>query len=98
MCATDSNRYQIRYYDSIKATKVSWLWYPYIPYGKITIVQGDPGEGKTTMMLQIAALLTRGKSIPDGNEEIQSSNVIFQDTSECYLTLSDCCNALKASK
>ena len=78
MHATDSNRYQIRYYDSIKATKVSWLWYPYIPYGKITIVQGDPGEGKTTMMLQIAALLTRGKSIPDGNEEIQSSNVIFQ--------------------
>ena len=78
MCASDRNGYQIRYYDSIKATSVSWLWYPYIPYGKVTIVQGDPGEGKTTMMLQIAALLTRGKSIPDGKEPIQPSNVIFQ--------------------
>ena len=30
----------------VEATEVEWLWYPYIPYGKITIIQGDPGEGQ----------------------------------------------------
>ena len=31
--------------DTVEAENVQWLWYPYIPLGKITIVQGDPGEG-----------------------------------------------------
>lgn len=70
--------YKVQYYDTVETTKVSWLWYPYIPYGKITIVQGDPGEGKTTMMLQIATLLTQGKSVPDGRCEVEPQNVIFQ--------------------
>ena len=30
----------------LQSKKVNWLWYPYIPYGKITIIQGDPGEAK----------------------------------------------------
>ena len=29
----------------IELQEVEWLWYPYIPFGKITIIQGDPGEG-----------------------------------------------------
>jgi len=32
----------------VESTPVNWLWYPYIPYGKITLVQGNPGDGKTT--------------------------------------------------
>ena len=32
----------------VKAEAISWLWYPYIPFGKITVIQGDPGDGKTT--------------------------------------------------
>ena len=43
--------------------QVEWLLYPFIPYGKVTIIQGDPGEGKTTMVLQIIAKLTRGEPI-----------------------------------
>ena len=34
--------------------EVEWPWYPYIPYGKLTIIQGDPGEGKTTFALRFA--------------------------------------------
>lgn len=30
--------YSVKYYREIKAKKVEWLWYPYIPYGKITIM------------------------------------------------------------
>ena len=35
---------------------VEWLWEPYIPFGKVTIVQGNPGEGKTTFALRLAAV------------------------------------------
>lgn len=43
---------------------VQWLWYPYIPFGKVTLLQGDPGDGKSKLMLAIAALLSRGKALP----------------------------------
>jgi len=38
--------------NEVKATAINWLWHPYIPYGKITVIQGD---GKTTVVLAIAA-------------------------------------------
>ena len=47
--------------EDVQAREENWLWYPYIPYGKLTIVQGDPGEGKTTFILHLAALLTKGE-------------------------------------
>ena len=50
--------------EDVISKEVSWLWYPYIPYGKLTIIQGDPGEGKTTAILQIAALLSKGEELP----------------------------------
>lgn len=61
----------------IEVEEVKWLIYPFIPYGKITIIQGDPGEGKTTLVLQIIARLTKGESIV--NEEAKPPiNVIYQ--------------------
>ena len=33
----------LRNYDDIEAEEVQWLWYPYIPFSKLTILQGDPG-------------------------------------------------------
>lgn len=48
--------------DEVQSKEVNWLWYPYIPYGKITIIQGDPGEGKTTLALRLAALLSKGEA------------------------------------
>ena len=74
----DDRSYRLKYFNQVEAKAVSWLWYPYFPAGKITIVQGDPGEGKTTMMLQLAALLTQGKKLPDGTELSGAVNVIFQ--------------------
>jgi len=72
----------IRYYSSITAKKVDWLWYPYIPYGRITIVQGDPGEGKTTFVLNIAALLSLGHSMPDSEVPNSVQSVIYQSTED----------------
>lgn len=62
----------------IQAEEVKWLWYPYIPCGKITIVQGDPGEGKTTFVLALAALLTRELSMPGGSLTLPPTNIIYQ--------------------
>ena len=66
--------------DEIEATDTRWLWYPYIPYGKITIVQGDPGEGKTTLVLHLAASLTRGEMF--GIEEEQEPVTVIYQTAE----------------
>ena len=37
----------------IQQTEVEWLWYPYIPFGKLTIIQGNPGEGKTFLLCSL---------------------------------------------
>jgi len=62
----------------IQAEAVKWLWYPYLPRGKITIVQGDPGEGKTTLVLALTALLTTGRPLPESNVPVPPMNVIYQ--------------------
>lgn len=61
----------------VEVESIEWLFYPFIPYGKITIIQGDPGEGKTTLVLQIIASLTKGTSVLE-DKETESINVIYQ--------------------
>ena len=61
----------------VEVEPICWLWYPFIPYGKVTIIQGDPGEGKTTLVLQIIARLTKGERIIDEDESLPI-NVIYQ--------------------
>ena len=61
----------------VELQKVQWLWYPYIPFGKITIIQGDPGEGKTTLALRLAAACSTGQALP-GMEITEPFNVIYQ--------------------
>ncbi|MCR5109769.1 MAG: AAA family ATPase [Ruminococcus sp.] len=63
--------------DTIEAIETEWLWYPYIPLGKVTIIQGDPGEGKTTLALNIAAAVTRGDML-GSDEKTEPANVLFQ--------------------
>ncbi len=62
----------------VEISPVRWLWYPYIPYGKITLVQGDPGDGKTTLVLAVAALLTCGKPMPESDSTEGAQTVIYQ--------------------
>ena len=65
-------------FDEIEAEDVSWLWKPYIAYGKLTVIQGDPGNGKTTLALAIAALVSRRRQMPTGGAKPVIGNVIFQ--------------------
>jgi AAA domain len=51
--------------DTVQATPVTWLWWPYIALGKLTMLDGDPGIGKSLLMTQLAANLSRGNPLPD---------------------------------
>ena len=63
---------------NVEVEEVKWIWYPYIPYGKVTIIQGDPGEGKTTFILALIALLTTGTPLPEEETVTEPINVIYQ--------------------
>lgn len=61
--------------------QVQWLWGSYIPFGKLTIIQGDPGEGKTTLALRLAAACSTGTPLP-GMEPMEPFNVIYQSAED----------------
>ena len=62
----------------IQSEEIEWLWYPFIPYGKLTIIQGDPGDGKTSLALNIAAKLSRGESLDEEMKISEPINIIYQ--------------------
>ena len=68
----------------ITPKEVRWLWYPYIPFGKVTLLQGDPGDGKSKLMLSLAALLSKGAPLPfaDEDESGEPMTVIYQTTED----------------
>lgn len=66
------------YYSNVTPVPVEWLWYPYIPFGKLTVIQGDPGEGKSTFVLNLVAMLTKGQPMPDGFTYSKSRVAIYQ--------------------
>ena len=62
----------------VQSQEIEWLWYPFIPYGKLTIIQGDPGDGKTTMVLNLAAKLSKGEALDENMKVKEPVNVIYQ--------------------
>ena len=61
----------------VELTPVEWLWKPYLPFGKLSVLQGNPGEGKTYFAMHLAAACTNGKLLPN-MERIEPFNVIYQ--------------------
>ena len=78
--------------EQVETEKIDWLLYPFIPFGKVTIVQGDPGEGKTTMVLQIIAKLTKGEAVlPSGSDEpaLEEKTMALEQVNVIYQTAED---------
>lgn len=69
---------KIHTFDEIAAEKIRWLWKPYIAFGKITVIQGDPGNGKTTLAIAIAALVSNRRKMPTGSAPLLKGNIIYQ--------------------
>ena len=61
----------------VELTPVEWLWRPYLPFGKLSVLQGNPGEGKTYFAMHLAAACTNGKLLPN-MERMEPFNVIYQ--------------------
>ena len=61
----------------VELTPVEWLWKPYLPFGKLSVLQGNPGEGKTYFAMHLAAACTNGKLLPN-MERVEPFNVIYQ--------------------
>ena len=62
---------------NVELTPVDWLWKPYLPFGKLSVLQGNPGEGKTYFAMHLAAACTNGKLLPN-MERMEPFNVIYQ--------------------
>lgn len=75
------SKLQIIKASEIKPRNIEWLWYPFIPFGKVTPLLGDV---EITFMLTIVALLTRGKSLPftESDAPLMPINVIYQTTED----------------
>lgn len=74
---------------SIRASEVSirpvaWLWPWWIPQGKITVFDGHPGFAKSTILLDIGARVTTGRSMPDGSPGPQGAVIVinYEDDAE----------------
>ena len=61
----------------VELPPVEWLWKPYLPFGKLSVLQGNPGEGKTYFAMHLAAACTNGKLLPN-MERMEPFNVIYQ--------------------
>jgi hypothetical protein len=58
-------------------TPVHWLWKRRLALGKITTLDGDPGLGKSTLTLDVAARVTKGADMPDGTGGVKGGVVII---------------------
>lgn len=66
---------------------VRWLWEPYLPVGKLTLLEGDPGLGKTWLALAIAAAVSKGHPLPAGPDGVPRGS--REPANVLYLTAED---------
>lgn len=63
--------------EDIQSQEIEWLWKPYIPFGKTTMLQGDHGDGKTKFILAVAAAVTKGLCPPECDTPVGPPNFTF---------------------
>jgi len=61
---------------NVEPEQVSWLWHPYIAKGKVTLLEGDPGLGKSWLTCAIACAVSHGKGLPNATP-FDAGNVLM---------------------
>jgi putative DNA primase/helicase len=56
---------------------ISWLWPGWLPAGKLSILAGQPGCGKTTIAISLTAAISKGGEWPDGTKCAKPGNVLI---------------------
>lgn len=87
---TNTSSYlEINRLSEIKTKPVSWLWAGFMAYGKITIIAGEPGLGKSQIALSLAATVTSGGSWPLIHEKADVGSVIIFATEDTENTVKE---------
>ena len=63
-------------FNEVAEEEISWLFYPYIAYGKITLLGGEAGCGKTMAALALAAILSKGGKLPLQSKNTEPINIL----------------------
>lgn len=79
----------LKTFSQVQSTDISWLWYPYIAIGKITLLLGDPEDGKSDMVLDLISRLSKGKSLPDGTAIKGPMRSMYQIPADCVSTVTE---------
>ena len=91
-----SNDWSLVYLKDITPRKVEWLWYPYIPFGNVTMIEGDPDSMKSWLTLRIASAVSRGEKLPGSNKGVRGLSLIFNAEDNVSETLANRVIKLKA--
>lgn len=62
--------------NEVETEKVHWVWPGYIPAGKLTLIAGDPGMGKSTLVGDLIARISKGTFLPSGQRSITGTSLI----------------------
>lgn len=73
---------QIVNMSTIRAQAINWLWYGWLPLGKMTILAGAGGCGKTNLSLALIATITTGGDFPDGSKCTNVGKVLIYSTED----------------
>ena len=74
---TKASRAIIECIADVQREEVTWLWQDRIPAGKITMIDGDPGSGKSWCSMAIASAITTGSSLPEDSTKRDPANVLL---------------------
>jgi energy-coupling factor transporter ATP-binding protein EcfA2 len=66
----------------VEAEPIEWLWSRRVPLGELTILDGDPGTGKSTLLAAVAAHLTTGRGLPDHEGTPKAGGVVYVTTED----------------
>jgi hypothetical protein len=67
----------LRFANTVRPEAVVWLWPGYIPFRKVTVLDGDPGLGKSTILIDLAARLSTGQPLPNGKRHKASGAILL---------------------
>lgn len=63
--------------DTVDAVDIDWLWYPYIARGKVTMLEGDPGLGKSWVTLALSSYISNRRRLPGAPKKVGGNVLIF---------------------
>lgn len=61
--------------------QTDWLWQPYVPLAKVTLIEGDPGDGKSHLSLAIGTAVSLGTGLPN-NPDFEPQNVLLMNAED----------------